>query len=328
MGEPSLSAQFARAVATTGERFGAPADDSLRRMGVPPDADPEAPIPVSRVSDFLDALAVSTGTPHIALELARAVPRGAAGLVDYCFGAAATLFEALLRIANLTYLVGDVYRYELHCEGELSRLVQVNPAPPRAVMALLQGMVAVRVREASREHVRFAAVRFVGDPPGQPAAYDRFFGVRVDFRAAADELVFPTGLLHAPLLTADPTLLRVLRSHPQLRRPRAPREDPLLGRVREQIRARLPGACHAADVARRLGMSTRSLQRKLGELGTSLSDLVDEVRRTLAMTFLEREGVLLADVAARLGFSGLPAFYRAFRRWTGQSPRAFQRREG
>jgi AraC-like DNA-binding protein len=79
-----------------------------------------------------------------------------------------------------------------------------------------------------------------------------------------------------------------------------------------------------ATVASELAMSERSIQRALGEEATSFRQLVDEVRKELALEHLGRPGASAADVAFLLGFSEPSAFTRAFRRWTGSSPTQFR----
>ena len=77
-------------------------------------------------------------------------------------------------------------------------------------------------------------------------------------------------------------------------------------------------------LARKLGMSSRTLQRRLTEEGTTFRRLLNEVRRRLATTYLMTPGVGIAEVAFLLGFSDVPAFHRAFRAWTGQAPGAYR----
>jgi AraC-like DNA-binding protein len=67
-------------------------------------------------------------------------------------------------------------------------------------------------------------------------------------------------------------------------------------------------------------MSTRTVQRRLEELGTSYQDLVDDVRASLARTLLRDRAYSIVDVALELGYADLKSFYRAFRRWTGVPP--------
>jgi AraC-like DNA-binding protein len=79
-------------------------------------------------------------------------------------------------------------------------------------------------------------------------------------------------------------------------------------------------------VARRLALSARTLHRRLAEEGTGFSALVDEVRRTRALALLEDGKLAASQAAFLLGFQDPAAFFRAFRRWTGTTPRAW--REG
>ena len=79
-------------------------------------------------------------------------------------------------------------------------------------------------------------------------------------------------------------------------------------------------------VAERLGMSARTLQRKLHASGTSHQELLDEMRRDLAVRYLREPGMAVCEVAYLLGFSESSAFHRAFKRWTGTTPSEFRRR--
>ena len=79
-----------------------------------------------------------------------------------------------------------------------------------------------------------------------------------------------------------------------------------------------------SDIARELGMSGRTLQRRLRERGLSYQTLVDESRRQLAMRLLRQTDFALIEVAFMTGFSGQSAFTRAFKRWAGQTPRSFR----
>ena len=79
-----------------------------------------------------------------------------------------------------------------------------------------------------------------------------------------------------------------------------------------------------ATVASELAMSERSIQRSLREENTSYRELVDEVRKDLALQHLSRPGTSATDVAFLLGFSEPSAFTRAFRRWTGLPPTQFR----
>jgi AraC-like DNA-binding protein len=78
-------------------------------------------------------------------------------------------------------------------------------------------------------------------------------------------------------------------------------------------------------VAKGLAMSSRSLQRALSEEGTTYQELLEQTRRGLAIRYLADPGAVIFEVAILLGFSEPSAFHRAFKRWTGHTPRQFQR---
>jgi AraC-like DNA-binding protein len=108
---------------------------------------------------------------------------------------------------------------------------------------------------------------------------------------------------------------------------RYPREDSLIERFRALTKDELKGGDASLEVlAARLGMSARTLQRKLRALGTSHQELLDEMRKALAVRYLAEPDVAVCEVAYLLGFSESSAFHRAFKRWTGTTPSEFRKR--
>jgi AraC-like DNA-binding protein len=101
-------------------------------------------------------------------------------------------------------------------------------------------------------------------------------------------------------------------------------------RVEEQARAEIERALReghppsVASVAAVMSLSVRSLQRALGDAGTSFQELLDEARRVLALRWIEDRARSLKQISNDLGFGQSPAFTRAFRRWTGRSPSAYR----
>jgi AraC-like DNA-binding protein len=107
-----------------------------------------------------------------------------------------------------------------------------------------------------------------------------------------------------------------------------PRRGDLAEKVRSALAQDLRGAPTLEGLAARLELPPRSLQRLLSAEGTSYSGLLDELRHELALGYLRRRDLALAEVSFLLGFAEQSAFQRAFRRWTGTSPAEWRRREG
>lgn len=81
-------------------------------------------------------------------------------------------------------------------------------------------------------------------------------------------------------------------------------------------------------IAALLSLSSRTLQRRLAEQGTTFQEVVDRVRATRAKFYLVDEGLTIREIARRLGFSGAPTFHRAFKKWTGNTPERFRAQHG
>ena len=105
----------------------------------------------------------------------------------------------------------------------------------------------------------------------------------------------------------------------------APRPSALRTAVEERIEAQIAsGPVRIDRVARDLGYSRQTLYRRLKAEGATFEDLLDRVRRRLALKFVRDEGMPVKEAAYRLGFSDPSAFSRAFKRWTGSSPRGLR----
>lgn len=112
---------------------------------------------------------------------------------------------------------------------------------------------------------------------------------------------------------------------PPVRKSSVPPPPDLIDKLRAAIREALPNADHGLPViARRLGLSPRTLQRRLFELGLSYTNLVDEERQVIAEGLLKDSSVSICQVVYKLGFSDGKSFRRAFRRWRGTSPAQYR----
>jgi AraC-like DNA-binding protein len=144
----------------------------------------------------------------------------------------------------------------------------------------------------------------------------------VEFAAEFDGLEYSCAELDAPLAAANAELARandavVIRYLSRLDR------ATLACRVQQAILDALPnGAPSKGMIARQLAMSPRNLQRRLAEEGQTFQALLDEARMTLARSYIEEGRLSVTEIAFVLGFADTSAFSRAFKRWTGKSPRA------
>jgi len=153
------------------------------------------------------------------------------------------------------------------------------------------------------------------------------FRCPVRFAAAANEIVFNRRLLDLQQLHRDEILCELLRERADQLLADTHTTERLAERIIDGLKLQLQlGGTDPAQVAQRLGMTLRSLQRRLQSSSLSMSRLIDDARREVACASLRRRDVPIKDIAHRLGFSEPSAFHRAFKRWTGMTPAQFRQR--
>jgi len=150
----------------------------------------------------------------------------------------------------------------------------------------------------------------------------RFVGTAVEFGAAADEFVLNANARELPLVHADPYLNNLLSKYCEAALvDRRGGESQLRTRVENAISSLLPhGRVVVDDVARSLGMSKRTLTRKLADEGLKFTEVRQELRRNLADRYLDDPKLDISKIAWLLGFYQVSAFTHTFKRWTGKTP--------
>ncbi|WP_439370204.1 AraC family transcriptional regulator [Bradyrhizobium sp. PMVTL-01] len=155
-------------------------------------------------------------------------------------------------------------------------------------------------------------------------------GCGITFSADRDEVLFAAQIGALPLLGADPHLNKLLlRYADEALANRPSRRGNLRSRVEDQIAQLLPhGKANAAEVARRLGMSRRTLARALSSEGVGFSNILEEFRDAIARRYLREAELPISEIAWLLGYSEVSSFTHAFVRWTGVSPRMYRDSNG
>ncbi len=263
-----------------------------------------------------------TGDRLLPIHLATALPPGALGVVEYLVRSAPTVGDALALGLRYLNILDAVTRAELadgerDDEVELRALVE-SPIPHESSFAAVIG----QGRMLAGEDFRPVAVDFIHAPVGDLAAYEAFFRAPVRVGAPSARLVLARASLAVPLATADPNLLPILVRHAEELLARCQGPAPTTTEHARQVIARLlrHNQHDVEQVATALGVTARSLQRRLKEEGTTFQAVRDQVRCELAITYL-KGGASTAEVSFLLGFSETSAFFRAFKRWTGVTPR-------
>lgn len=313
---------------------GVDADAVCRRAGI----DPHAPADrVERVDGLVmsalwrEAIAAS-GDPDLALHTGVTFQPGALDIVGYVMLSSHTAADALRRGARLIRLLNDGLDIELDAGQRLTTL-RVRVLTPHHDMfrdhirqiteVLLVGTVH-QLRLLTGRPIVPHAVSFSHPRPGTGTdEHLRLFGVLPVFDAPECTLVLQSRDLAVTLRSTNVQLLGSFTKHADAALAALDSSAPLTARVTHALVTLMKGeAPTVTRVATTLAMSARNLQRGLAAEGTTFQLLLDEARRELAIRHLSEPNATVAHVAWLVGFSEPSAFHRAFRRWTGHSPRA------
>lgn len=163
--------------------------------------------------------------------------------------------------------------------------------------------------------------------PLNKAPHRKFISPNITFGTDHNALSIDASALKQPNAHADPMLFDMMSSRCAETLSTSPRQPCFQSRVEEEILASI-GCCSpvAARIASNLGLSERTLQRRLSEKGVKFQSLVDKVRRELSDRLLREDALTIAEVAYRLGFSAPSAYTRSALRWYGASPSEMRRR--
>ena len=328
-----LPAATARALLAGFRAVGLDADAIREAAGIAPSSlEPvDGVLPVSAFARLWEEAFRRSPREELPSEVGLALPFGAFGALDYLAASSPTVEAAFHALASHFRQAAAGFSLEVGAtpEGGQVRLV---PAGPRSA--------ADRVRQVSDEFTlavfvgrfrsrrldrpfRAAAVRLTRPAPGRPTRHQALLGAPVTFGCAVAALELPGPVWKARLGSADAALQETLRQLAERIGLGASASD-LEMAIRARLRTLLPeGHGEAAAVARSLGLSERTLHRRLHELGHTFRGVLDGFREAEAERLLGSGTVPLAEVALKLGFADQSAWNRAFRRWKGTSPRAW-----
>ena len=331
---PSVSGFAARCALAALDARGVAVEPLLRRAGLSRKgfATPSHRISAAAQAKFLELAAEATGDTAFGLHLGQEANPRAAGLLYYAASSAANIGEGLALIARYARIVNEAIRLRpvRGEEGVVVEVVAVGVARHsfRQNSEFAMAVLLAAIRDISGRVVRPVHTAFAHTRESNRDAFDRFFGCRVEFvndggaAPRCDSLVFSHDTLLIPLQTGDPYLLETLRPFCEdAAKKRQTRPGSLRSEVETEVQKLLPhGKAQASAVAKALHLSVRTLSRRLAREDTTFADIVDQVRRSLALRYLKEPGFSMSHIAWLLGYEQASSFNHAFQRWTGRSP--------
>lgn len=299
---------------------------------VPADLEgPEARVTQRANNIVVAELARRSGDVHFGLHFAECLDLDAFDVVGHLAAHSATLGEVFARVCAFSRILHDAGRVDLErhadavvlypgCRGLLHEY-PLHVAEFSTLGALILARRVTNVPLVPR------AVKFKHSAPSRVAEHHRLFGVTPAFDQAETSISFDPAVMDLPIAGSQPGLASHLDAYARDVMSRLPDDASIEAQVERLVTAQLArGIPQIEDIAPQLASSSRTLQRRLSERGTTFAEVVERARRQLAERYLEDERLSLAEIGFLVGFSDPSNFHRAFRRWTGVTPRTFRAR--
>lgn len=319
-----LSLVLLRPLAQVITRIGGDGARFLVELGVDGATPEDAFVDAGHADRVLEALAAKREDPAFGLTLAKTAVRYPLGFFDHLVWPGATVRDALARSERFYSLLTRRSSLQLEeRDGQATLFQRLAPSAPRGTVLtdLAFASFVLRARAAAGAF-RVRALRLMHESAS--AEYAAVFEAPVSFGAADDALEVESAELDRLLGTADAVAANALEAEAVRMSEALAPKDTFLAGVRATILRGLREPNNGLpELARDLGVSERTVQRRLEAYGTSLRELVDDVRKETAMRLL-RDGASPTTVAFEIGFARPQAFHKAFVRWTGTTPGAFR----
>jgi AraC-like DNA-binding protein len=283
---------------------------------------------------FLEYAAEAMDDAAFGLHLAEQSNPREAGLLFYVVSAARSLDQALALLARYSRIANETVRLKLtrQPEGVIAEINWVGISRHRVKqnVEFLVAVVVKAIRETTGRDIRPTRIAYAHVRAADLREFQRFFGCPVEFGAQSDQMEFSNDTLALPFITEDPHLLEALRPFcDEAARARNTTMGSVRALVENEVQRLLPsGQAQAETVAKTLALSVRTLSRRLSKEGTTFAEVIDQLRRSLALEYVTEPGLTLGQITWLLGYEGPTSFHHAFKRWTGLSPSVARAEDG
>jgi AraC-like DNA-binding protein len=261
----------------------------------------------------------------LGFHLARDADLREIGLLYYVLNSSDLLGDALRRAERYCTIINEGVRLRVREGRELALAVTYVGVERLSDRHQIEAWVTFLVRicrQITDRYLRPSCVSFIHRREGGCPEMDAFMGREVTFGADADEVTFLGTVRQLPILGADPYLNRLLVKYCDEARSHRAASGTFRVSVENAIAPLLPhGKARAPEIASRLGVSPRTLVRRLAVEGLTFSTVLDRLRADLARRYLQDKDLPISKVAWMLGYREVSAFTHAYKRWTGRTPR-------
>lgn len=331
--QPSIPAAHALHLAELVARWGVADGDLFAGLvsDVAALSDPKARLAIPTVGALVTRAKALTGEPGLGFYMGLQMRISAHGYLGFAAMASSTLGEALEIAVRFAPTRTNALALRAHRTGGAASIVieELSPlgaAADAIIFALVVGIQQIAEALTGQRLEGSADVAF--PEPEYVARFRSLIGGRIRFGQPAHQLVFDASILDLPLTMRDAAAQRLAREQCERELDELGDDGQAAARVRAVLPGRETGFLSLEETAARLGVSPRTLKRRLAGEGTDFSTLVDVARRERALLLLRGADRSMEEIAEQVGYSDVANFTRAFRRWTGETPAAYRKAAG
>jgi AraC-like DNA-binding protein len=328
---PSATGGIARLACARLRELGKDVKAVLSKAGLRPEQadDPTARLEVRIQIKILELAAEELRDDFLGFHLARGFDLREIGLVYYVMASSEQLPDAFHNAERYTRINTDGVRLRFNLDKTADiaiEYVNVDRGSDRHQIEFWLVTLMRICRQLTDSRIAARRLKVRHSRAGSPVEFKSFFGTDVEFDADGDEISLPAPIASLPIVGRDTHLNKLLRQYAEealagqseLRASNHSRVERIIPQLLPHGRAELP------EVARRLGMSSRTLSRKLRDEGVTYDEILDKLRSALAKRYLGDRELPISDMAWLLGYQEVSSFTHAFKRWTGMTPREFR----
>lgn len=279
---------------------------------------------------LLDKLLPMVGDEYLGLHIGSQLTCDSFGLFGYIFKTSKTVNEGVVNLMRYINLITNIATYKLEVvdntavfghkffDPNIKYKRQINDYGLAATVALLNSILYKKLD--------ILEVNFSHEKPSNEEEYKRYFNCRINYCSDYAELKFDADILDLSTTGSSPELNSTLLKHADLTLRNLSIQNNLISSVRKHLVTGLEQNSFTLEkTASALNLTPRTLQRRLDESNVKYSEVLNEVRKELAVQHLAMKELTSVDIAYLLGYSESASFLRAFKRWYGVTPSEYRK---